>query len=99
VSELRSRGIKAGLFRPVTLWPFPIAALAPLLERAHRLVVVEASPGQLEDEMRLAMSRAGIQWTAPIESVRRLGGVLPAHEEIVARVLETASTQARGTFL
>jgi pyruvate/2-oxoacid:ferredoxin oxidoreductase alpha subunit len=99
VSELRSRGIQAGLFRPVALWPFPIAALAPLLERAHRLVVVEASPGQLEDEMRLAMSRAGIQWTAPIESVRRLGGVLPAHEEIVARVLETASTQARGTFL
>jgi pyruvate/2-oxoacid:ferredoxin oxidoreductase alpha subunit len=96
VSALRARGIKAGLFRPVTLWPFPILALEPLLRRARRLIVVEASPGQLEDEVRLAMSRAGVHWTGPIESVNRYGGVLPSHDEIVAGVLDTSSRRAPG---
>ena len=69
----------------MTLWPFPIRPLLPLLEHAPRIVVVEASAGQLEDELRLALSHAGV---APprIESVRRLGGVLPSVEEIVAAV-------------
>jgi pyruvate/2-oxoacid:ferredoxin oxidoreductase alpha subunit len=80
----------------VTLWPFPILALEGLLDRARRLIVVEASPGQLEDEMRLAMSRAGVRWTAPIENVQRYGGVLPSHDEIVARVLETPSVKSQG---
>jgi pyruvate/2-oxoacid:ferredoxin oxidoreductase alpha subunit/NAD-dependent dihydropyrimidine dehydrogenase PreA subunit len=85
VRTLRSRGIKAGLFRPITIWPFPIDSLAPLLAQVRQVVVVEASPGQLEDEMRLAASRAGV--TLPsIDRVNRLGGVLPSQEEIVARV-------------
>jgi pyruvate/2-oxoacid:ferredoxin oxidoreductase alpha subunit/NAD-dependent dihydropyrimidine dehydrogenase PreA subunit len=96
VSDLRARGIKAGLVRPVTLWPFPIFALRPLLERARRLIVVEASPGQLEDEMRLALSRADVGWTAPIENIQRYGGVLPSHDEIVARVLDAPSGRSRG---
>lgn len=85
VEALRERGIRAGLFRPITLWPFPIRSLAPLVERARRLVVVEASAGQLEDEVRLALSHAGVVPPA-IESVRRLGGVLPSLESIVDRV-------------
>jgi pyruvate/2-oxoacid:ferredoxin oxidoreductase alpha subunit len=91
--ELRSRGIRAGLFRPITLWPFPIDALAPLLVSARRIVVVEASPGQLEDELRLAVSHAGID-APPIASVRRMGGVLPGQREIVERIvsLEGASS-------
>ena len=51
-------------------------------------MVVEASPGQLEDEMRLALSHAGIQ-PPPITSVRRLGGMLPQQAEIVAGIRET----------
>jgi pyruvate/2-oxoacid:ferredoxin oxidoreductase alpha subunit len=86
VRTLRSMGVRAGLFRPITLWPFPIARLAPLLSRVRRIVVVEASPGQLEDEMRLALSRAGLGHGISIEGVNRYGGVLPPHEEIVARV-------------
>ena len=86
VRDLRAHGIKAGLFRPVTLWPFPIDALRPLLGRARRLVVVEASNGQLEDEMRLAISHAGVHAPPVIDSVRRFGGILPQQEEIVARV-------------
>jgi pyruvate/2-oxoacid:ferredoxin oxidoreductase alpha subunit len=85
VSALRARGIKAGLFRPITIWPFPIRALAPLLARAARLVVVEASDGQLEDELRLAVSHAYAA-APPIEHVRRYGGMLPSQDEIVAHV-------------
>jgi pyruvate/2-oxoacid:ferredoxin oxidoreductase alpha subunit len=86
VSTLRRAGIKAGLFRPVTLWPFPIRVLAPLLERVRRVTVVEASDRQLEDEMRLAISHSGAR-AAPIARVNRYGGMLPSHDEIVARVL------------
>jgi len=90
VEALREIGVKAGLFRPLTLWPFPIDALAPLLPRAKRLVVVEASSGQLEDEMRLALSRRGLPHP-PIEHVRRRGGVLPQQQEIVDRVAKARS--------
>lgn len=92
VRELRSRGVKAGLLRPITLWPFPIEALLPLLSTARRLVVVEASNGQIEDEMRLALSHAGVERLPAIEHVRMMGGVLPQQREIVAKVLEGRAT-------
>jgi pyruvate/2-oxoacid:ferredoxin oxidoreductase alpha subunit len=86
VSTLRAEGIRAGLFRPQTLWPFPIDALRPLLGRARRIVVVEASDGQLEDELRLALSHAGAGAGVTIDHVRHYGGVLPAQREIVDAV-------------
>ena len=87
VQELRHLGIKAGLFRPITLWPFPVEQLRMALQGASRLMVVEASAGQLEDELRLALSKAGIRNYPEIESVRRMGGVLPQQSEIMTRVL------------
>jgi pyruvate/2-oxoacid:ferredoxin oxidoreductase alpha subunit/NAD-dependent dihydropyrimidine dehydrogenase PreA subunit len=87
VGELRGKGVRAGLFRPQGLWPFPIRALLPLVEKARRLVVVEASHGQLEDELRLALSHAGFRGELRIDSVRHYGGVLPQQREIVERVL------------
>ncbi|HYS82756.1 MAG TPA: 3-methyl-2-oxobutanoate dehydrogenase subunit VorB [Anaeromyxobacteraceae bacterium] len=83
VRALRTGGIAAGLFRPQTVWPFPIRQLLPLLERARRIVVVEASAGQLEDELRLALSHAGVSASIDIQHVRRLGGVLPSQRQIV----------------
>ncbi len=85
VQTLRARGIRAGLFRPITLWPFPIAQLAAPLGAARQLVIVEASPGQLEDELRLAASHAGLR-LPPVSRVNRLGGVLPSHDEVVEHV-------------
>ena len=87
VQELRQMGIKAGLFRPITLWPFPIQHLLPLLKRVERIVVVEASHGQLEDELRLALSNAGVFRPPLIEHVRHYGGMLPSQSEIVHQVL------------
>ena len=92
VETLRGRGVKAGLFRPLTLWPFPIDALAPLLAKAERVVMVEASHGQLEDELRLAVSRAGLALPR-VESVQHFGGVLPQQKEIVDRVLSGVRSQ------
>jgi pyruvate/2-oxoacid:ferredoxin oxidoreductase alpha subunit/NAD-dependent dihydropyrimidine dehydrogenase PreA subunit len=87
VQELRDQGVKVGLFRPITVWPFPIDLLKPALGNVKRIVVVEASPGQLEDELRLALSKADI---APprIDHVRHFGGILPQQAEIVEKVLE-----------
>jgi pyruvate/2-oxoacid:ferredoxin oxidoreductase alpha subunit/NAD-dependent dihydropyrimidine dehydrogenase PreA subunit len=90
VRELRAQGIKAGLFRPITLWPFPIDALRPLLDRVRRIVVVEASNGQLEDELRLAISYCGAERPPVIDHVRRFGGILPQQNEIVDRVMNLA---------
>jgi pyruvate/2-oxoacid:ferredoxin oxidoreductase alpha subunit len=95
VTRLRAQGIKAGLFRPVTLWPFPIRLLTPLLERARRIVVVEASARQLEDELRLSASSAGVAKMPQIERVNRYGGVLPSEDEVVAGV-RSGSRPAAG---
>lgn len=88
VEQARARGIKAGLFRPISIWPFPIRALEPLLLRVGQIVVVEASPGQLEDELRLALSHAN-RVPPPIAHVQRCGGVLPQQSEILAKIEET----------
>ncbi len=86
IQTLRRRGVRAGLFRPITLWPFPIDALGQILPGIRRLIVVEASNGQLENELRLALSHAGITDHPDIEHVRRMGGNLPQAEEILSRV-------------
>jgi pyruvate/2-oxoacid:ferredoxin oxidoreductase alpha subunit/NAD-dependent dihydropyrimidine dehydrogenase PreA subunit len=86
VRALRDEGVAAGLFRPQTVWPFPVKALLPLLGRVRRLVVVEASEGQLEDELRLALSHAGTGQSIPIDHVRRQGGNLPSQREILEGV-------------
>ena len=95
VEALRGQGVAAGLFRPVTLWPFPIDALRPLLRHVERIIVVEASPGQLEDELRLALSYAG-QKVPPIEHLQHFGGILPQQSEVVAAALASREGLAAG---
>lgn len=82
VQVLRKEGIKVGLFRPITVWPFPITKLLGVLPHVKTIVMVEASNGQLEDEMRLALSKAGWQKPLRIESVRTGGGILPQVKDI-----------------
>lgn len=86
VQELRSQGMRVGLFRPITLWPFPIDRLKPLLYHVKQIICVEAGNGQLEDELRLAMSKAELPMPR-VEHVRHFGGVLPQTHEIVEKVL------------
>jgi len=81
VERLRREGRPVGLFQPISLWPFPIDHLRPLLEHVERVVVVEASDGQLEDELRLALHHAGIAGTE-IHHLRHMGGILPSDHEV-----------------
>jgi pyruvate/2-oxoacid:ferredoxin oxidoreductase alpha subunit len=90
VEQLRSEGVKAGLFRPISLWPFPVDQMLPIVRNARGLLFAEAGPGQLEDEFRLAVSHAGVGALPPVERVRRYGGVLPSQQEIVEAVRSMA---------
>jgi len=84
VERLRREGRPVGLFQPITIWPFPIDALIPLLEHVEQILVVEASDGQLQDELLLAMAKAGTLGP-PIHHVRHMGGILPTDEEIYGK--------------
>jgi len=78
VEELRKAGVKAGLLRPITLYPFPWLELRFLAEQASRFVVVEMSTGQMVEDVRLA-----VDGRRPVEFYGRCGGNLPTTEEIV----------------
>ena len=94
VQDLRAQGIKVGLFRPITVWPFPVRQLVRELPHIKRIVMVEASNGQLEDEVRLALSHAGCALPL-ISSVRRFGGVLPQQSEVTAHVQACVTQEVR----
>jgi 2-oxoglutarate ferredoxin oxidoreductase subunit alpha len=79
VRAARRQGVKVGLFRPISLWPFPAAALAGAAAHAQGLLVVEMNAGQMLEDVRLAVGNA-----LPIRFLGRMGGVVPLPEEIVA---------------
>jgi pyruvate/2-oxoacid:ferredoxin oxidoreductase alpha subunit len=95
VQDLRGLGIRAGLFRPITVWPFPVRQLLQELPHVRRIVMVEASNGQLEDELRLAVSKAGCQSLPPLSSIRHFGGVLPQQSEVVAHIQASLAQEVR----
>jgi pyruvate/2-oxoacid:ferredoxin oxidoreductase alpha subunit len=82
VERLRREGKSIGLFQPISLWPFPINDLRPLLEKAKDLYIVEMSDGQLEDELRLALHHAGLNGGFRFHHLHHMGGILPETEEI-----------------
>jgi pyruvate/2-oxoacid:ferredoxin oxidoreductase alpha subunit len=76
-TEARAAGMKVGMLRPITLYPFPEAELRRLASRTKTFVVVEMSNGQLRDDVRLALNGA-----RPVEFLSRVGGNVPSHEEV-----------------
>lgn len=78
VKEARAQGIKAGLFRPISLWPFPGPRLRELAEGKRALLVVEMNAGQMLEDVRLAVGDR-----APVEFYGRMGGVMPLPDEIL----------------
>jgi pyruvate/2-oxoacid:ferredoxin oxidoreductase alpha subunit len=79
VEQARARGIKAGLLRPITLYPFPVREIRELSRRARAFAVVEMSTGQLRDDVRLALDGR-----TPVEFYSRVGGNAPSAEEVLA---------------
>jgi pyruvate/2-oxoacid:ferredoxin oxidoreductase alpha subunit len=80
-AEARACGIKVGLLRPITLYPFPKANFQRLARRARVFAVVEMSNGQLVEDVRLAINGA-----RPVEFLNRMGGNVPSHDEVLALV-------------
>jgi 2-oxoisovalerate ferredoxin oxidoreductase alpha subunit len=83
VEELRARGVRAGLLRPITLYPFPSAEVRRLAAQAAAFFTVEMSTGQMVEDVRLA-----VEGKRPVEFYGRCGGNVPSVEEIVEHVLE-----------
>ena len=78
VELARQEGIKVGLFRPITLWPFPTKEIAALAKGKKGVLVAEINAGQMVQDVRLAINGA-----VPVEQFGRLGGIVPDPEEIV----------------
>ena len=74
----RADGLKVGLFRPITLWPFPERELAELATKVKGLLVVEINAGQMVYDVRLA-----VNGRVPVAHFGRLGGIVPDPDEIV----------------
>ena len=82
IEHARAAGLKVGLFRPITLWPFPTKALADAASKVERVHVVELSNGQLVEDVRLALNGK-----VPVGLYTRVGGNVPSAEEIQEQVL------------
>lgn len=78
VKRLRDRGLPVGLFRPISLWPFPEKELAKVAQKSKGLLVVEMNAGQMVNDVRMV---AGIH--KPIKFLGRMGGRIPLPEEVV----------------
>ncbi len=82
VEMARREGLRAGLFRPITLWPFPSKALAETAKKVSRVLVVELSNGQMLEDVRLALNGQ-----VPVEFYGRTGGNVPSVEEVHSQLM------------
>lgn len=87
VDEARAQGMKVGLFRPITLWPYPSRALAEIASKVSMVLVVEMSTGQMVEDVRLA-----VNGKVPVEFYGRVGGNVPSVAEVHAELLNRMVT-------
>ncbi len=92
-AEARAEGLKVGVLRPITLYPFPVAAFKRLALRARAFVVVEMSNGQLVEDVRLALNGS-----CPVEFFCRNGGNVPSHEQVLNLVRDMAQRYTSKTI-
>lgn len=78
---MRDRGVKVGVIRPITLWPFPEEAVSKAADTAKMLLTVEMSQGQMVEDVRLA-----VNGKKPVHFYGRNGGVVPSPDEICAEI-------------
>lgn len=90
VTRLRKKGIKAGLLRPITLWPFPYSPIRKLTDRVRFFFVVEMSEGQMLEDVKLAVEGA-----VPVYFYGRLGGGVPTPLEVMERIEEKVGDEDR----
>jgi 2-oxoglutarate ferredoxin oxidoreductase subunit alpha len=91
VAHARELGMRAGLFRPITLWPFPETQLRELAARVRGVLTVELSAGQMVEDVRLA-----VEGRCPVAFHGRTGGMLPSPDEVLAALRELDHATRRG---
>ena len=82
VKEARKRGIKAGLIRPITLWPFPDAPFKKAAEHVKEFISVELSMGQMIEDVRLAS-----ECKVKVSLCNRVGGMIPSPEQVLDAIV------------
>jgi pyruvate/2-oxoacid:ferredoxin oxidoreductase alpha subunit len=80
IDQAREAGLKVGLLRPITLWPFPYDIIRKLSERAAHILAVELSTGQMVEDVKLA-----VEGRCPVHFYGRCGGMVPSGKELVAQ--------------
>jgi 2-oxoglutarate ferredoxin oxidoreductase subunit alpha len=90
VRNARDRGIRVGLLRPTTLWPFPNKRIAELAEQVQGILTVEMNAGQMVEDVRLAVGGR-----CPVTFYGRMGGVIPLADEILPE-LEGLAAELKG---
>ena len=85
VNAARAKGIKVGMIRPITLWPFPAKDIVNAAKTAKRFLCVEMSMGQMIDDVKLALNGA-----APVDFFGRTGGIIPSPAEILEQIEKLA---------
>ena len=86
VQTAREQGLKVGLLRPLTIWPYPSARIAELATQVRGVLVVEMNAGQMVDDVRLA-----VDGRCPTRFYGRMGGVVPLADDILPHVVELAA--------
>ena len=82
VDMARKQGIKAGLIRPITLWPYPVDTIKKVAKTAKVFLSVEMSMGQMVDDVRLA-----VEGKVPVEFYGRTGGIIPTPKEVYDQIV------------
>ena len=83
IDAARAKGVKVGMIRPITLYPFPKAPLLKAAEHCKSFISVELSMGQMIEDVELA-----IRCKRPVTLCNRVGGLIPTPEEVLASILK-----------
>ena len=90
VRQARAEGLKVGLLRPISLWPFPSRRIAELAEQAKGMLVVEMNAGQMLEDVQLA-----VEGRVPVRFYGRMGGVVPFPDEILGALQDLSADIAQ----
>ena len=85
INEARKQGIKVGMIRPITLWPFPVAPFAAAADKVKSFISVELSMGQMIEDIKLATS-----CKKPVTLCNRAGGIIPSPEQVLEAIQNAA---------
>ncbi|MBE6750459.1 MAG: 3-methyl-2-oxobutanoate dehydrogenase subunit VorB [Ruminococcaceae bacterium] len=83
INEARKQGIKVGLIRPITLWPFPVAPYKKAADKVKEVISVELSMGQMIEDVRLAT-----ECKVPVTLCNRAGGMIPSPEQVLEAIVK-----------